>query len=510
MIFLKQIQSEAHIIFPRCLALALLLFLLWAVPMKAYADETPAYSEAAWYNGSYSATMGDMAGRRLYVYGIVDPIDEDTIPEKDSDLKLRTVFPATRLEVAEMIYRICADTEITEITEICPFKDVPEKYVPAVAWLYQEGVTRGISEDLFGTGEVTKGQFLTMLSRLLSWEIREEDIWNGDYNDLLMATADEHGLIPVGISRDSFTKGDVYLILLELARNDYPESCTPVRPEMSRPQELALKVESFADAENQILSAMQFAPSRIEVRFPVEMPSAEVQRFVAKYENADGNYDAFSSMISYLNTESGGYYAFSKRSARTFLLYFSSYAPAYLTWLDMSDWLRCFEDEEYSRRIQDFVETKISSLLPVDSSDYTKVRKAQELICERATYDWTEYDAIKWKNTNAHLAAHSISGFLNNGIIVCDGYAKTLQWVLRCLNVDCFVVYGVTTNNNDNHAWNKVKIDGEWYNIDICWRDTGSGDMFFLKSDKFFQKNHHQFKDDYVLSIFSSPNSFIW
>ena len=507
MIIVKQIQSKAPMLFSRCSAFALLLFLLWAVPLTAYAEETPAYSEAGWFNGSYSATMGDMAGRRLYVYGIADPMDVDTLPEKDSDLRLHTDFPATRLEVAEMIYRICADTEVIEI---CPFMDVPEKYAPAVGWLYQNGITHGVSEELFGTGEVTKGQFLTMLSRLLSWEIQEDDIWNGDYNDLLMVTAEEHGLIPVGISKDSFAKGDVYLILLELARNEHPEICVPVRPEMSRPQKMILRVSSFDDAETQILSAMQFAPSRIEVLFPVDVPSTEIQRFAAKYDSADGNYDAFSSLISYLDSEFGGYYAFSKRSERAYVLYFSSYAPAYLTWLDMSDWLRCFEDEAYSRRIQDFVETKIISLAPKNTSDYTKVRLAQELICEQATYDWAEYDAIKWKNTNVHLAAHSISGFLNNGIIVCDGYAKTLQWVLRCLDVDCFVVYGVTKNNNDNHAWNKVKIDGKWYNIDICWRDTGSGELFFLKSDDYFQKNQHQFKDDYVLSIFSSPNSFSW
>ena len=507
MIVVKQIQSIVPIVFSRCSALALLLFLLWAAPLTAYAEETPAYSEADWFNGSYSATMGEMAGRRLYVYGLVDLMDEDAMPEKDSDLNLHADTLPTRLEVAEMIYRICADTEVIEN---CPFMDVPEKYAPAVAWLYQEGITNGIAEELFGTGEVTKGQFLTMLSRLLSWEIQEEDIWNGGHNDLLMAAAEEHGLIPAGVSKDSFTKGDMYLILLELACSDYPEGCAPVRPEMSRPQEIILKVSSFADAEAQILSAMQFAHSRIEVLFPVDAPSTEIQRFVAKYDNADGNYDAFSGLISYLNTEYGGYYAFSKRSARAYVLYFSSYAPAYLAWLDLSDWLRCFEDEEYSRHIQAFVEAHITSLTPKNSSDYTKVRLAQELVCERATYDWTEYDAIKWKNTNAHLAAHTICGFLNNGIIVCDGYAKTLQWVLRCLGVESFVVYGVTTNNNDNHAWNKVKIDEEWYNIDICWRDTGCGDLFFLKSDDYYLRNQHQFKDDYVLTCFSSPNNFCW
>ncbi|MGV1026877.1 hypothetical protein ACQR3B_14060, partial [Clostridium perfringens] len=47
--------------------------------------------------------------------------------------------------------------------------------------------------------------------------------------------------------------------------------------------------------------------------------------------------------------------------------------------------------------------------------------------------------------------------------------------------------------NGLNHAWNQVKIDGKWYNLDVYhgdYYDEHKSDRyyFFLKSDKTFEK----------------------
>ena len=34
-----------------------------------------------------------------------------------------------------------------------------------------------------------------------------------------------------------------------------------------------------------------------------------------------------------------------------------------------------------------------------------------------------------------------------------------------------------------NHAWNKVKLDGKWYNMDVCWADTANTSDYDLKTD---------------------------
>lgn len=38
-------------------------------------------------------------------------------------------------------------------------------------------------------------------------------------------------------------------------------------------------------------------------------------------------------------------------------------------------------------------------------------------------------------------------------------------------------------NRQINHAWNKVKLDGKWYNMDVCWADTANASDYDLKTD---------------------------
>ena len=491
----------------RCAAFFLAILLLFPCAISVSADNSGAYSDSLWSNGSYDSSLGDMAGRRLYVYGLAESQGEIETPEKDNEIDMKAREPATRLDAALMLYRICADTEIVDI---CPFTDVPEEYAPAVSWMYETGITRGISSELFGTGEITRGQFLTMLSRLLAWDMSEADSWNGSHDDALMALAEQDELIPAGISGESFTRGDIYLILLELATRRSPERCVPVRAEMSRPYTITLTADSWEDAQTQIHFALQFAPSRINVSFTEDCPGEDMEAFAALFQK-DGEVSAAKELlVSYLSTDSGLYYSFMQRSERRWELRLYSYAPAYLTFVDMSDWLRCYEDENYSQRILEFYEKYVLPLAAESADEYTLARKAQDLICRIASYDWVEYYAIKRDGYGSNPYTHTICGFLSGGLIVCDGYAKTYQWILRCLGVDCFVVYGISGPSEDGHAWNKVRIDGVWYNADVCWKDTGCGDAYFLKSDAYFKNNQHRFSDEYVLTVFASDTNYRW
>ena len=379
--------------------------------------------------------------------------------------------------------------------------------------MYSSGVTRGVSDELYGTGEVTMAQFLTMLSRLFSWEGGVSNMQWGDlgYEEQMTVLARENNLFPIGMGSGGFTHGDLYLIFLALAEQRFPEALTPVRAEMSRPGQITLTAASFLDAEEQVAIAMQYAPTRIFVNFSKDCPAVDMKAFREKYDvdmvepQRQGEYP-FTALI---NTSATGNYAFSRKSLLHYELLFSNYAPAYLAAVDAADWLRCYADQTYSQRLAAFWSKEIQPLTTRSMNDYTKASMAQEVVCRLASYDWSEYEAISHGNGSIHPQSHSITGFLDGGVIVCDGYAKVYQWICRCLGLDCFVVYGV--GNGDNHAWNKIKLDGIWFNADVCWKDTGSGDTYFLKSDEFFQRNGHSFRDEYVTSVYASKSNFqLW
>ncbi len=61
-------------------------------------------------------------------------------------------------------------------------------------------------------------------------------------------------------------------------------------------------------------------------------------------------------------------------------------------------------------------------------------------------------------------------GALVNHRGVCLAYAGAFQLLARAMGLDSIVVTG-TLNGNQNHAWNKVKIDGKWCVLDVTSND---------------------------------------
>lgn len=88
---------------------------------------------------------------------------------------------------------------------------------------------------------------------------------------------------------------------------------------------------------------------------------------------------------------------------------------------------------------------------------------------------------------------------LNENVGVCNAYVLAYSRLLDKANIPNMYVKGDATTGIGEvvfHAWNKIKIDGQWYNTDITWEDSnqlskpGSTYRYFLKSDKFFYKDH--------------------
>lgn len=65
----------------------------------------------------------------------------------------------------------------------------------------------------------------------------------------------------------------------------------------------------------------------------------------------------------------------------------------------------------------------------------------------------------------------TICGAFINGKAVCEGYARALQYLLQKCGIECAEATGDVLGGG-GHAWNIVKIDGDYYYIDSTWDDS--------------------------------------
>ena len=65
---------------------------------------------------------------------------------------------------------------------------------------------------------------------------------------------------------------------------------------------------------------------------------------------------------------------------------------------------------------------------------------------------------------------NSAYGVLVSGYGQCEGYAAAMSLLCDRAGIPNYIICG-TNDKGESHAWNKIMIDGDWYNSDCTWDD---------------------------------------
>lgn len=120
------------------------------------------------------------------------------------------------------------------------------------------------------------------------------------------------------------------------------------------------------------------------------------------------------------------------------------------------------------------------------ASDLEKERLVYKYLMNIITYD---------ENSVLNQSAYSA---VVNGSSVCAGYSRAFQYIMMQIDIPCYFCSGYA--NNNYHAWNIIRIDGVFYNVDLSWDDGLSESSsaysfeYFNVSDKIFSIDHQRQK----------------
>lgn len=116
------------------------------------------------------------------------------------------------------------------------------------------------------------------------------------------------------------------------------------------------------------------------------------------------------------------------------------------------------------------------------TSDMNDLQKALAL------HNWLAMHCTYDHSGSAGNNKYKAYGALVMRTAVCEGYAEAYAMLARYAGLE------VGTARGGNHKWNQVKINGQWYNVDVTWDgQEGYGEVYygnFLLSDSKFRRNH--------------------
>ena len=151
---------------------------------------------------------------------------------------------------------------------------------------------------------------------------------------------------------------------------------------------------------------------------------------------------------------------------------------------------------QIEKAILEIEQIKNRIIANLKGTDYQNILYLHDYLIENIEYD-SSYE---------QTGTYSIYGALIGKKCVCEGYAKAFKYLANCAGYECELMQGIATNSSgqsENHAWNCVKLNNIWYEVDATWDDPivigGNGKATNEMKYKYFLKGINSFEKDHSL-----------
>ncbi|MEE0931265.1 MAG: transglutaminase domain-containing protein [Acutalibacteraceae bacterium] len=126
--------------------------------------------------------------------------------------------------------------------------------------------------------------------------------------------------------------------------------------------------------------------------------------------------------------------------------------------------------------------------IPKGLSEYDREKFIHDKLLKNCSY------SKNTDNSKDNPNAFTIYGALVENNAVCEGYTRTMQYLLKTVGIETISVNGYS--KNELHQWCMVNIDDNWYHLDPTWNDKEDEDgqsimyLYFNVTDSFIKSDH--------------------
>lgn len=137
--------------------------------------------------------------------------------------------------------------------------------------------------------------------------------------------------------------------------------------------------------------------------------------------------------------------------------------------------------------------------IPTDKGG--EISEVVERVAAEALAAGSEYGAVEyihsWLMDNAEYSGTQSGQYEADSILlcgrgVCSGYASAFNMLCAACGIESFSVHGYASAqpiNGKEHSWNCVKVEGDWYFVDVTHDDNSTRtDGFFLQTSATFEQ----------------------
>ena len=229
--------------------------------------------------------------------------------------------------------------------------------------------------------------------------------------------------------------------------------------------------------------------------------SIESGNSVTIYPNSTGYYRSVSYQIYYQVSGSSTKKYITYDASKGYVKFTPSDAGTYTITVVAKDSLNRTASKSFTltvtaNTLYNRVDGILAKIITPTMNDFEKIKAIHDWMVNYAEYDKDNYYAGTVPQSD-----YTAEGFFENRKAVCDGYAKAFLIMATRAGFEAIRVEGTASpapGSNESHAWNQVKANGKWYNIDVTWDDPiSSGDSgdnlsykYFLVPDSILDQDH--------------------